>query len=214
LSSRRGGWYPVARPSASPARSARPHEETRVDLLTRLSWIDLAIIVVLAGGVFVGFTQGAIRYLLNSVGVLVAFVLAAQLKGPLVGLLGFWTAFSPAGRELLVFVLLFFGLVIAAWFTTRAVYRRTRLPVPRQLDELAGALLGLLWVALLITFHLVVYDSYFVAAGAEPRGWVGAYWEAMNGSLLVDFFRESLLPIAGFLVRPFVPDPIARLLGP
>jgi uncharacterized membrane protein required for colicin V production len=45
--------------------------------------------------VFVGFTQGAIRYLLNSVAVLVAFVLAAQLKGPLVDLLGFWTAFSP-----------------------------------------------------------------------------------------------------------------------
>jgi uncharacterized membrane protein required for colicin V production len=214
LSWRRSGWYPVARPSASSARSARPHEEIRVDLLTRLSWIDLAIIVVLAGGVFVGFTQGAIRYLLNSVGVLVAFVLAAQLKGPLVGLLGFWTAFSPAGRELLVFVILFFVFVVGAWLTTRAVYRSTRLPVPRQLDELAGAFLGLVWVALLITFHLVVYDSYFVAAGAEARGWVGAYWEAMNDSLIVEFFRQGLLPTAGLLVRPFVPEPIAQLLVP
>jgi uncharacterized membrane protein required for colicin V production len=189
-------------------------EEVRVELLTRLSWIDLAIIVALAAGVFVGFTQGAIRYLLNSVAVLVAFVLAAQLKGPLVGLLGFWTAFSAAGRELLVFVLLFFGLVIGAWLTIRALYRRTRLPVPKQLDELAGAVLGLLWVALLITFHLVVYDSYFVAAGAEPRGWVGAYWEVMSDSLIVEYFRQGLLPTAGFLVRPFVPDTIAALLTP
>lgn len=183
-----------------------------MELLTRLSWVDLAIIIVLAAGVFIGFTQGAIRYLLNSAAVLVAFVLAAQLKGPLVALLGFWTAFSAAGRELLVFVLLFFGLVIAGWFTIRALYRRTRLPVPRQLDELAGAVLGLLWVALLITFHLVVYDSYFLA-GAESRGWVGGYYEALNDSLIVEYFRQALVPAAGFLVRPFVPSHIAQLLA-
>lgn len=183
-----------------------------MELLTRLSWIDLAIIVVLAAGVFIGFTQGAIRYLLNCVAVLVAFVIAAQLKGPMVGLLGFWTAFSAQGRELLVFVILFFALVIAGWFTIRALYRRTRLPVPRQVDELAGAVLGLLWVALLITFHLVVYDSYFLA-GAEPRGWVGAYYEALGDSLLVEYFRQVLIPTAGFLVRPFVPSAIAQLLA-
>ena len=183
-----------------------------MELLTRLSWIDLAIIVALAAGVFIGFTQGAIRYLLNCVAVLVAFVIAAQLKGPMVGLLGFWTAFSAQGRELLVFVILFFALVIAGWFTIRALYRRTRLPVPRQVDELAGAVLGLLWVALLITFHLVVYDSYFLA-GAEPRGWVGAYYEALDDSLLVESFRQVLIPTAGFLVRPFVPSAIAQLLA-
>lgn len=184
-----------------------------MELLTRLSWIDLAIIIVMAAGVFIGFTQGAIRYLLNSIAVLVAFVLAAQLKGPIVGLLGFWTAFSSDGRELFVFVLLFVGFVIAAWFITRALYRRTRLPVPKQLDELAGALIGLVWVALVITFHLVVYDSYY-AAGAEPAGWVGGYYEALNDSLLVDYFRQALLPTAGFLVRPFVPSEIAQLLVP
>jgi uncharacterized membrane protein required for colicin V production len=184
-----------------------------VEPLTELSWIDLVIIVALALGVFLGFTQGAIRYLLNSIAVLVAFVLAAQLKGPIVGMLGFWTAFSPAGRELLVFILLFIGFVVAAWFAIRALYSRTRLPVPKQLDELAGALLGLLWVALLITFHLAVYDSYYLA-GAEPAGWVGGYYETLNDSLLVEFFRDALLPAAGFLVRPFLPSAIAQLLGP
>ena len=100
-----------------------------MELLSRLNWVDLAIILVLAGGVFAGFTQGMIRYVLNAVAVLVAFVLAAQLKGPILDLLRFWTAFTPEGRELLVFVLLFFGFVIAGWFAIRALYRRTRLPV-------------------------------------------------------------------------------------
>ncbi|HVM25062.1 MAG TPA: CvpA family protein [Candidatus Limnocylindrales bacterium] len=184
-----------------------------MELLTQLGWIDLVIILVLAVGVFVGFTQGLIRYALNCVAILVAFVLAAQLKGPIVGLLGFWTAFSPGGRELLVFVLLFFGFVIGGWFTIRALYRRTRLPIPRQLDELAGAVFGLLFVALLITFHLVVYDSFF-RAGGQTSGWVGGYYDLLNESLIVQFFRETLLPAAGFLVRPFVPSEIAQLVGP
>lgn len=184
-----------------------------MELLTQLSWVDLAIIIILAGGVFVGFTQGMIRYVLNALVVLVAFVVAAQLKEPIVDLLGFWTAFSPGGRELFVFVLLFFGLVIAGWFSIRALYRRTRLPVARQLDELGGAVFGLLFAALLISFHLVVYDSFFLAGG-QTSGWVGGYYDALNGSLIVEFFRETLIPTAGFLARPFVPSEIAQLLEP
>lgn len=184
-----------------------------MELVAELSWIDLAIILALAVGVFIGFTQGAVRYLVCCVSVLVAFVIAAQLKGPIVGLLGFWTAFSVGGRELLVFVLLFLGLVAGGWFAARALYRSTRLPVPVQLDELAGAVLGFLWVALLIVFHLVVYDSYF-QRGAEPVGWVGGYYDLLNQSLLVDYLRQALIPTAGFLVRPFVPSPIAQLLVP
>ena len=40
-----------------------------MELLSQLTWVDLAIIFILAAGVFVGFTQGMIRYLLNSIAV-------------------------------------------------------------------------------------------------------------------------------------------------
>lgn len=183
-----------------------------MDVLAQLDWMDLLIIVVLAVGVFVGFTQGTIRYVLNCVAVLVAFILAAQLTGPIVDLLRFWTAFTPEGRELLVFVLLFIGFVVGGWFAIRALYRRTRLPIPRQLDELGGAIFGLLWVALLITFHLLVFDTYF-RPGVEESGWVPAYVNAMNDSLIVQFLRDTLVPTAGFLVGPFVPDEVARLFS-
>ena len=36
-----------------------------MDLLGQLTWFDLVIIVALIGGVFAGFTQGMIRYVLN-----------------------------------------------------------------------------------------------------------------------------------------------------
>ena len=182
-----------------------------MEVLSQLSWVDLAIIGLLAVGVFAGFTQGMIRYILNAIAVVVAFILAAQLKGPIHDLLRFWTAFTPEGRELLIFVILFFGFVIAGWFVIRALYRRTRLPVVKQLDELGGAILGLLYAALVISFQLVVYDSFF-RGGGETGGWVAGYYDALNSSLIVAFFRETLIPTVGFLARPFVPEEIAQLL--
>jgi uncharacterized membrane protein required for colicin V production len=185
-----------------------------VEVLSRLSWIDLAIILALAAGVFVGFTQGMIRYVLNVLAVILAFVLASQLAGPLFELLSFWTAFTPEVRELVLFIVLFVGFVIGGWFIIRAFYRRTRLPIAKQLDEIGGAIFGLVWAAVLITFQLLVLDSVF-AGTSEPVPGVGglrAYYDAMNSSLLVEFFRETIIPTAGFLARPFVPSDIARLL--
>jgi uncharacterized membrane protein required for colicin V production len=185
-----------------------------VEVLERLSWMDLVIILILAAGVFVGFTQGVIRYVLNILAVILAFVLASQLSGPLLELLGFWTAFTPVVRELILFILLFVGFVIGGWFVIRAFYRRTRLPIAKQLDEIGGAIFGLLWAAVLITFHLLVLDSVFAVTN-EPVPGVGglrAYYDAMNSSLLVGFFRDTIIPTAGYLARPFVPSDIARLL--
>ena len=184
-----------------------------MELLQELSWVDLAIVGALAGGVFAGFTQGMIRYILNGVAVLVAFVLASQLKGPLVELLGFWEAFTEQGRELLIFNILFFGFVIAGFFVIRALYHRTRLPIARQLDEIGGAIFGLIFVAMVITFLVVVYDSYYLGGG-DAVGWVSSLYDALTGSVLVQFFRDTLIPTAGFLARPFVPGEIAELLRP
>jgi len=184
-----------------------------VELLAQLSWFDLVIIAILAAGVFAGFTQGMIRYVLNAIAVIVAFVLASQLKGPIVDLLGFWRAFTPSGRELLVFILLFIAFVIAGFFTIRALYHRTRLPIAKQLDEIGGAIFGLIFAAMVLTFQLLVFDSFF-RTGGETGGWVASYYSALNDSLIIQYFRETLIPTAGFLARPFVPREIADLLAP
>jgi uncharacterized membrane protein required for colicin V production len=182
-----------------------------VDLVSSLSWVDLAIILVLAVGVFAGFTQATIVYLLNSLALLIAFVVAAQLKGPVIDLLGFWTAFTTEGRELIVFMILFIGLSVAAWFVIFGAYRRTRLPIAKQLDEIGGAILGLLYVGLFLSLFLVVLDSYFLSGGEGPA-WLTGLYDGLNDSLIIGFFRDSVIPIAGFVMRPFVPDDIASLL--
>jgi len=186
-----------------------------LEFFSQLSPIDLFIVASLAAGVFAGFTQGMIRYALNSLVVVIAFVVASQLKGPLFDLLAFWQAFTPQLREQIVFLILFIGLVVGGWFLVRVFYKRTRLPIAKQLDELGGAVLGLLFAALSIVFLLVVMDNYFQLASdgeVAHAGWLKGFYDAMNNSVLVDFFRTTLLPTVGLLARPFVPSDIGQFL--
>jgi len=183
-----------------------------MDLLTRLSWVDVAILAILAFAIFIGFTQGIIRWLLGVLSVFVAFVVAAQLKGPISDVLGVWQAFPPEGRELFFFVVLFLGLIIGLWLIIRTFYSHTRLPVAKQLDEIGGAIFALAFTVIFIAFHLVVFDSLYRGTGAEPTGVVGGYYSALNDSLIIGYLRETVVPAVGFVARPFVPREIAQLL--
>jgi uncharacterized membrane protein required for colicin V production len=210
--------YPSpARAGAAVGRTERHQEEAVVDFLSKLSPIDLFIVACLAGGVFAGFTQGLIRQLLNALVVVIAFVLASQLRDPVYDLLSFWEAFTPDIRLLIIFLVLFVGLVIGGWFIVRALYRRTRLPIVKQLDELGGAVMGLLFAAASIVFLLLVMDSFYkFASDADvgATGWLEGFYRAMDGSVLVEFFRSTLIPTLGLLAKPFVPSEIAKLLEP
>ncbi len=186
-----------------------------MDFLSRLSPIDIFIVLVLAVGVFAGFTQGAIRSALNSVVVLVAFIIASQLRDPLFDLLSFWQAFTPELRQQIIYLFLFIGLLIGGWFVVRAFYRRTRLPVAKQVDEVIGAVLGLLVAALTLTFLMVVMDSFFTRASdaaVASTGWLGGLYKALNESVLMEFFRSTLIPTFGAVARLVVPGDIAELL--
>ncbi|HEX2142410.1 MAG TPA: CvpA family protein [Candidatus Limnocylindria bacterium] len=188
-----------------------------MEFFTRLSPIDLFIVAALAAGVFAGFTQGLIRYALNILVVPIAFVIASQLKGPLDSALSFWEAFTPDLREQILFLLLFIGLVVGGWFIIRALYKRTRLPIVRQLDELGGAFLGLIFAVVSIVFLLVTMDSFFLNvpdSQAADAGILKGFYDAMSDSVLVGVFRDSVIPTLGFLTRPFVPEEIAQLLEP
>ncbi len=187
-----------------------------MEFLSRLTPIDLFIVVSLAGGVFAGFTQGFFRYLLNIVALIVAFIIAAQLRDPVFQVLGFWEAFTPELRREIVFLVLFVGLTIGGWFLVRIVWKGTRLPIAKQLDELGGAVLGLLFAALSIVLTLVVMDTFFKSApdaAVNSAGVLASIYQAFNSSVLVDFLRSTLIPTLGQVARPFVPTGIAEFLS-
>ena len=191
-----------------------------LDFISKLNWVDFVVIIVLAAGAFAGFQQGLIRYVLSLVALVVAFIIAAQLKGPLTDALSnVWTAFDPPVREFWVFVVLFVALAIGGWFLVRAFYRTTRLPIIKQVDEILGAVLGVAFAATAIVLLLVVFDSLFkggVSLPGQPglreseTGWLRAFYNAMNDSVLVGVFRRNMLPVVGFLARIFLPSDIAQ----
>lgn len=191
-----------------------------LEFVQSLNWVDFALIIVLAAGAFFGFQQGLIRYVLSWVSLVVAFVLAAQLKGPITDALStFWTAFAPPVREFWVFVVLFIGFSVAGWFIVRVFYRTTRLPIAKELDEVGGALLGITFAATSIVLLLVVFDTLFKGAATLPggpglpdTGWLKSFYQSMNDSVLVGVFNRTVIPIAGTLARPFVPSEIAQFL--
>lgn len=183
--------------------------------------VDLLVILLLAVGALLGWTQGFMRYVACSAAVLIAFVVAAQLKHSTTDLLSVWTAFTPRVRELFIFLTLFVLLVVGLWFAIRAVASSLRLPVARIADEIGGALLGMFFVALFIVFLLVALDSYYTRPPepgvtgstelAEARFLRTAY-ESANESALVGFLRDALVPTVGLLARPFVPDDVRAVL--
>ena len=131
--------------------------------------------------------------------------------------MSFWQAFTPDLREQLLFLALFVVLVVTGFFIVRTFYKRTRLPIVRQLDEIGGAVLGLIFAALTIMLTLVVMDSFYKTtsdASAAQAGPLTAFYNAMDGSALVDFFRKTLIPAVALVIRPFVPSEIAELLPP
>lgn len=186
-----------------------------MEFLQKLGPIDLFIVACLAAGVFAGFMQGMVRQALNIVVVIVAFIIAGQLRGPFDGILQGWNVFGPELREQLVFLILFVGLTIGGWFLVRVFWKGTRLPIVKQLDEVGGAVLGLVFAAFSIVMTLVVMDTFFRSA---PDAAVGAsgplrgFYDAMDSSVLVDFFRATLIPTLGQAARPLVPSEIAEFL--
>jgi uncharacterized membrane protein required for colicin V production len=186
-----------------------------VEFISQLRPIDLFVVLCLAGGVFAGFTQGIIRTLLNCLVVLIAFVVASILRDPLFDLLSFWQAFTPQLRQEIVYLVLFIVVLVGGWFAVRSIWQRSRLPIPKALDEIGGAILGVLFVALVITFLMVVMDAFFKTApdaATAGAGLLDGFYDALNASVLVEFFRAALLPTFGVILSPLLPDDIAELL--
>jgi uncharacterized membrane protein required for colicin V production len=188
-----------------------------VEVIAQFTVTDLVVLVTLAGGVLMGFTQGTLRYILSSIAVLVAFVVASLLKGPIADALGtVWRASTPEQQELWIYVLLLTIGIIGGWFLVRMFYRQTRLPIYRRLDEIGGAVLGVLFVILVYSVTLVTLDTYFRQADqslidASPL--LGPLYQFLNDSVLVSWIRDYVIPVVGFVLRPFVPDDIDQFLG-
>jgi uncharacterized membrane protein required for colicin V production len=185
-----------------------------VEFIGQFTVFDLVVLLTLAGGVLIGFQQGLLRYILNSVAVLVAFILASQLKGPIADAVGgVWNMGTPDQQELWIYLVLLVIGIVGGFFLVRAFYRQTRLPIIRQLDEVLGAAAGVLWVALIYVVSVVALDTFFqVTDDPDVATMLGPIYEILNESFIISWLNQWLLPIVAFVLRPFVPGDVQPFL--
>lgn len=107
-----------------------------------MPWVDLGIVIVLAGFAVNGLMRGMIRQLTSLAGFLVGLILALVLHRGLALQLASVARFDIA-LEPLVFVVIFLSVWILASLMGFAAQRRSRDEEDNWVDDVGGSLLGL-----------------------------------------------------------------------
>src|SRR5574341_882134 len=119
------------------------------------NWVDMAIIVILAGGMLIGFTQGLLRQIIGLGALYLATILATQyylaISNFIAGLL-----FVPTSRfvNVVAFVIVFFAISALINILAADAYQMTKLRLFPTIDQFGGAFIGLVSVLILIILFI------------------------------------------------------------
>lgn len=176
---------------------------------TTLNAIDLLFILLVLGGMALGFFQGTIRLVIAIVAFYVGIVLASlyfQVVGNFFRIqfrsslqVGQITAFA------VILLVAFIVLTIAGIYT----FRYARVPAVLDfLDRIVGTILGLLLAALFLGILASVLQLLFVnqnVAGTITFPIMRAFQNSVRGSVLVVVFGDQILPLIYAMVQPLLP---------
>ena len=119
-----------------------------------MSWVDLAIAIILAAFALNGLTKGLLRQVANLAGFLAGLVLASVLMPIVVDSMPGATV-SGIALAPLAFVVIFLTVWIVVNLAAFRAQKRSRGPEGSWLDDLGGTILGLLSGGLLLSVLIV-----------------------------------------------------------
>jgi uncharacterized membrane protein required for colicin V production len=178
---------------------------------------DVVAFLFLLGWFILGYVQGTARRVFGIIALLFALLVAAQLRQPLGDYLaGEWTTAPHEYSLMVAFGALFLAVWIALSIGIQWAYRPAPLfqkyPV---IDELLGALLGVLEGGILLVVVLLVTDPFFTstaghAASSGEFPVFRALHDFLNDSLVAGYLRDHIIPnvlaVLGFLFPRDVVD--------
>lgn len=173
-------------------------------LPTWLNPFDFIIVLVLVGGVAMGFVRGLVRMALS----LVVLYVAAALAMVFHLRVGIWIS-QMSGLPLTVaqglgFLVILAAVAILLNFLLHRAYRDTELPGLRQVDQLGGMLIGFLltivWIGLGLLILAYMLSTPVTGSDTTRLSMIG-YFQSSN--LIPIFYR--FLPIALASLRPWMP---------
>ncbi len=171
-----------------------------VGAIRSLDLFDLLAVFFVSGFALAGFVQGTLRRLIGLAILLIALLFALNLRDPLGSWLGqYWTQFPKEYSTMLAFGASFVVIYLVASIAAQVFYKRTQLfKHSTVVDEVIGALLGILQAVLLIGAMIMILDSFFRIQGIAPSpnelGFLRDIFRFYDPSQAAILFRDVLIP--------------------
>jgi uncharacterized membrane protein required for colicin V production len=174
------------------------------------SWLnpfDVLIVFALALGTAFGFVRGLIRAVISLVVLYVAAVLAMTLHLPAGRYLTYMFGFPRQVSQGIAFLLILVLVSVLLNFLVRRTYKNTELPGLRQVDQLAGMIIGFFVGCIWIGFGILVVAFVLGAPAVAPTNLRLNILDFFQTSNLIPIFYK-FLPIALATLRPWMPQGI------
>jgi uncharacterized membrane protein required for colicin V production len=186
-----------------------------VDTIRSAPLVDLAIFFGLFAAFVFGAMQGAIRRILGIVSIVFAFLVAANLQGP-VGdyLAGQWQQYPAGYNHLIAFTVIFCALTVAFSVLIQGFYKRTELSAAHPiLDDVIGGLLGLLQAFILLFVAVVILGSYpmpdHIPGEIDQLRW--AHDLVLHQSHIAGAIHDSVVPPVVHLLSGLLPSDLVSI---
>jgi uncharacterized membrane protein required for colicin V production len=179
-----------------------------------MNFVDLLFLLLLLGGLALGFFQGTIKLLVAIVAFYVG-ILLASLYFTTVGLtfmrrfnsslqVGQITAFA------VILLVAFLLLTVAGLYT----FRYARMPSSLDfLDRMVGTVLGLVMAGLFLGMFAVILKLLFyreIEVAQLPI--IASFQSSVRSSFLVVFFSNQILPLIFVTLQPILPRDAADII--
>jgi membrane protein required for colicin V production len=173
---------------------------------------DIGLVLFFAAAFVVGVLRGSVRQLIALGAWLIAFVVAAYLRGPV----GDWIAgqarqFSREYVDMLAFGLAFVVLLTFAVIIVEIGGSRVHLTQRVAVDDVLGGFLALGVAVLALGAFMIILDSYYAAdpaTGATQFGLVHDMRTALDASGIANSLRGSLIRGLVALLGPLLPSDV------
>jgi len=160
-----------------------------------MNWLDIVIIIVIAGSTFAGLKNGIIKSVLSLLGIIVGVVLAGR----------YYTAFSAkftfipheGAAKIVAFAIILIAVIIVAILIAKLLKWAVSVVMLGWVDYLGGAVFGLVIGGIFCGAFLAIWVN-FLGAG-------GVIHESLLAAVLLDTFPLvlALLPGEFDAVRSF-----------
>jgi membrane protein required for colicin V production len=179
-----------------------------------MNFVDALFILLLLGGLALGFFQGTIKLLVTIIAFYVGIILAS-LYFTTLGV----TFQRRFGSSLYVGQVTAFAVILLVAFlllTVAGIYtfRYARMPASLDfIDRIAGTMLGLVMACLLLGMLGVILKLLFYGpTSGEGLPIIASFQGSVRASFLVGFFSNQILPLIFVTVQPFLPADATNII--